>query len=124
MEEAITKDNVFMATCIKFSDRIGDCLVPEELSINEKYRKILFFRGKVIDFETADDLPILPVDPEDGVVNGPVEAGTYYIVKVDECTQLTDKDMEYIPTLLNRYQEKKIMEKSRRLIKFPKKTLN
>lgn len=124
MEEAITKDNIFIAKCVKYSKRDGDYLVRKPLSIDEQYRKILFFRGKVIDFETAEDLSILPIDNITGEINGTIECDTLYIEEAYECVNLTNKDMEYIPTLLNLYQEKKIMEKSRKLIKYPKKLLN
>ena len=124
MEYTITKDDIFLAKCIAFDKRENDCLVVKPLETNEEYRTILLFRGKVIDFITADDLPILPVDPKDGCVDGSVEADTLYIVEVYEHTQLTNKELEYVPTLLKKYQEKKLMEKNNRLTKFPRKKLN
>ena len=36
----------------------------------------------------------------------------------------SDKDLEYVPTLLQTYQEKKLAQKNKRLINFPKKVLN
>jgi hypothetical protein len=124
MDYTITKDDIFLAKCIAFDKRENDCLVVKPLETSEEYRTILLFRGKVIDFITADDLPILPVDPQDGCVDGPVEADTLYIVEVYEHTQLTNNELEYVPTLLKKYQEKKLMEKNNRLTKFPKKKLN
>ena len=124
MDYTITKDDIFLAKCIAFDKRENDCLVVKPLETNEEYRTILLFRGKVIDFITADDLPILPVDPKDGCVDGSVEADTLYIVEVYEHTQLTNKELEYVPTLLKKYQEKKLMEKNNRLTKFPRKKLN
>lgn len=124
MDYTITKDDIFLAKCIAFDKRENDCLVVKPLETSEEYRTILLFRGKVIDFITADDLPILPVDPKDGCVDGSVEADTLYIVEVYEHTQLTNKELEYVPTLLKKYQEKKLMEKNNRLTKFPRKKLN
>ena len=124
MRDSITKDDIFLARCIAFERREDDCLVVKPLELNEEYRTILLFRGKVIDFVTADDLHILPVDPNDGTVNGPVEADTLYITEVHDHTQLTNKELEYVPTLLEKYQEKKLAEKNNRLIKFPRKILN
>ena len=124
MSEAITKDNVFIARCIMFERIPGNYLIPKTLPVNETYRKILYFRGKVIDFKLADDLEILPYDKETETVTGHIKTDTYYIEEVFECKSLTNKDMEYIPDLLTKYQEKKIKENARKLIKFPGKTLN
>ncbi len=124
MDYKITKDNVFLAKCVMYERRENDFLVRKPLELNEEYRIILYFRGRAIDFDLADDLPVLPYDKVKQEVNGTIEANTYYIEEVYDYTQLTDHEIEYIPTLLSRYQEKKLAEKDKRLLKFPKEILN
>ena len=124
MDFTITKDNIFLAKCVMYERRDGDYLVRKQLDTNDEYRVILFFRGKVIDFELADDLPILPYDKTTNEIVGEIQENTYYIEDAYEYTQLTNEELEYVPTLLSRYQEKKLAEKNKKLIKFPKKFLN
>ena len=124
MDYTITKDDIFLAKCAMYERRENDYLVRKPLETNDEYRVILFFRGKVIDFQLADDLFILPYDKKTGEINGPIFADTYYIEEVYDYTQVSDKDLEYVPTLLQTYQEKKLAQKNKRLISFPKKVLN
>ena len=128
MDLAITKENIFLAKCVMYDRREGDYLIRKPLEMNDEYRVILFFNGKVIDFELADDLPILPIDLKTGEIIGEIKADTYYIEDVHEYTQLTNEELEYVPTLLARYQENKLKEqaikKSKKISFFPKKRLN
>ena len=124
MELAITKENIFLAKCVKYQRREGNYLVRMPLDTNEEYRVILFFSGKVIDFETADDLQVLPYDNIKQEITGPIEENTLYIDQVYEYKQLTNEELEYVPTLLNKYQEKKLAEKAKKVLRFPRKRLN
>ena len=128
MDFTITKENIFLAKCVMYEGREGDYLIRRPLDTNDEYRVILFFRGKVIDFETAEDIEVLPYDNIKNEITGPIEMNKYYVDQVYEYKQLTNKELEYVPTLLERYQEKKLKEqelkKNKKLIKFPKLWLN
>ena len=124
MDYTITKDDIFLTKCVMYERRENDYLIRKPLDPNEEYRVVLFFCGKVIDFATADDIAVLPIDKRTNEITGRIEADTYYIEEAYEYTQISDKELEYVPTLLQTYQEKKLAEKNRRLLKFPKKILN
>lgn len=124
MDYAITKDNILLAKCVMYERRENDFLIRKTLTTEEQYRVVLFFRGKVIDFELADDLPLLPVDPNTGEINGRIYSDTYYIEEVTEYSQLTNKELNQVPNLLSEYQQKKLAEINKRLIKFPGEILN
>lgn len=124
MDYAITKDNILLAKCVMYERRENNYLIRKPLTTEEQYRVVLFFRGKVIDFELADDLPLLPVDPDTGEINGRIYSDTYYIEEVTVYSQLTNKELNQVPNLLSEYQQKKLAEINKRLIKFPGEILN
>jgi len=124
MNYTIDKNNIFLAKCVVFERRENDYLVKKTLDENDEYRVFLFFNGKLIDFITAEDLPLLPYDDSRRIIDGEILENTYYVEEVYNYKQLTNKELEYVPTLLSRYQEKKLAEKSKKLLKFPRKRLN
>ena len=128
MDLTITKENIFLAKCVVYDRREGDFLVRRPLDTNDEYRVILFFCGKVIDFETAEELEVLPYDNIKEEITGPIEMNKYYVDQVYEYKQLTNEELEYVPTLLEKYQANKLREqeikKNKKLIKFPKLWLN
>lgn len=117
MNKALISKKVFLARCVMFEDNIEGSLVRKKLDINDEFRMVFCYRGRVIDFETAEELPLLPhniIYP-----NTHIDTNTYYLTSLSKCTQLTDKEIKYIPSLLRRYQEKHNIEQKRKIIQFP-----
>lgn len=116
--DTVTRDRILIAKIIIFDSYNNGALTMRDLTEQEEYRVVIFMDGKLIDFQTGDELMHINKD-EYGIVYPEIYANTMYIDELYNHPNLSDKEYEYAQELYAYYKfkEKLINEGKLRLFR-------
>lgn len=118
----IKKDHILLAAIVQYIDFDGYKLIRKEISDDDILHKVVFIDGKIIDFETGDEIQELKRDYE-GYIDDIVLANKMYYHELYKCPKVTNKDLLYASKIYEYHLEKQQLIKEKKLIPFPSKQL-